>query len=142
MTVAATGSCRNGGRPGSATSRFQSFAQRKPVGSTRAIAETSSRLVEAIGSSADRGRDQHRERVLGRELELRKRSGLAADPAGRALGVRRVEDQPAAGGVPAGDRRRRPLPVALPAASAARRRGSAGSARPRRKSEAACGQRA
>ena len=49
--LAATGSWRKGGRPGSATSRFHESTQRKPVGSTRAMAETSSRVVVAIGWS-------------------------------------------------------------------------------------------
>src|SRR5262249_54962039 len=50
-TRAVTGSWRNGGRPGSATRYFQESTQRKPVGSTCAMAETSSRLVLAIGSA-------------------------------------------------------------------------------------------
>ena len=100
VIVAVTGSCRKGGRPGSATSRFQPLAHRKPVGSTRAIAETRSRLVDAIGSRVERSCSQHGKRVVSRELKLWERSGFSADPTGCALGEGRIEEQPSVGRVP------------------------------------------
>ena len=104
-TCARTGSWRNGGRPGSATARFQESTQRNPVGSTRPTAVTSSRFASAIGSGPSDVAATTANSLSVESSRRAKPGALAARPAGDRLGERRVDHQAAVRRVPAGQRR-------------------------------------
>ncbi len=131
-TRARTGSWRNGGpaRIGDRVPPGMDPSEARGLDPRDRGDQESFRTGDRLG--ADRGRGQDGEVVLGREVEVVEVRRSMADPAGQRLGERRVDHEPAVGGIPPGDRS-----TAVPGCP---RRPGARTASDRKNSEAACGQ--